>query len=192
MNARSYLADFKNIMNNLAITDFSAREIDYDEAVNDVIALIKTQQVQGKKIIIIGNGGSASIASHAAIDFWRNAGVRALAFNDASLLTCISNDFGYPEVFAKPISCFADEGDILFAISSSGKSENILNAVKAASDLKARIITFSGFENTNPLRRLGEFNFYVSSKSFGYVEVGHQLILHTIVDLMNAPGTDLK
>lgn len=186
MNARSYLNAFNSIMDNLEITDLSAQVIDYDDAVIDVIALIRKQHDQGKKVIFIGNGGSASIASHMAIDFWRNAGVRALTFNDGSLLTCISNDFGYPEVFAKPISCFADEGDILVTISSSGKSENILNAVKAAHDLKAHVITFSGFAPINPLRKLGEYNFYVPSNSFGYVEVAHQLILHTIVDIMMA------
>jgi len=176
-------------MDSLEVTDSSAQAVDYDEAVNDVIGLINMQRSKGKKVILVGNGGSASIASHVAIDFWRNAGVRALSFNDASLLTCISNDFGYANVFARPVSCFADEGDILVAISSSGKSENILNAVKAAHDTKAQVVTFSGFSPANPLRKSGEYNFYVASESYGYVEVAHQLILHTIVDLMMPPGT---
>jgi len=186
MNARSYLEAFYNIMNSLVITDLSAQAIDYDDAVNAVITMIRGQDAQGKKIIIIGNGGSASIASHAAIDFLNNGGIRALTFNDASILTCLSNDYGYPQVFAKPLSCFTDEGDILVAISSSGKSENILNAVKVARDLKAQIITLSGFAPANPLRVLGEYNFYVDSSCYGYVEVAHQLILHTIADLMMA------
>lgn len=192
MNASTYLAAFINIMDNLEITDLSAHNIEYDEAINAVIVLIRQQSAIGKKVIIVGNGGSASIASHAAIDFFNNGGIRALTFNDAALLTCISNDYGYPQVFARPISCFADEGDVLIAISSSGKSENILNAVKAAADLKMRVITLSGFESSNPLRRLGEYNFYVASHSYGYVEVAHQLILHTVSDIMMATGTAAK
>jgi len=189
MNARAYLSVFNKIMDNLKVTDISAQTIDYDAAVDDIIALIKMQHSKGKKIIIIGNGGSASIASHAAIDFLNNGGMRALTFNDASQLTCFSNDYGYPQVFAKPVSCFADEGDILVAISSSGQSENILNAVQTARYLKARVITLSGFASANPLRKLGDYNFYVSSDSYGYVEVAHQLILHTVVDIMIAKGT---
>jgi len=67
-----------------------------------------------------------------------------------------------------------------------------LNAVKAASDLKTHIITFSGFAKSNPLRQLGEYNFYVASDSYGYVEVAHQLILHTVSDIMMASGNVSK
>ena len=85
---------------------------------------------QGKKVIMIGNGGSAAIASHLSTDLWKNGGIRAMAFNDTSLLTCAANDFGYSEVFAQPTLRFADPGDLLIAISSSGKSPNILNGVE--------------------------------------------------------------
>lgn len=108
----------------------------------------------------------------------------ALSFNDPAQLTCLSNDYGYKYVFEKPIKVFAAEGDILVAISSSGKSENILKAVSAARKIECKIITMSGFKPDNPLRAGGDVNFYVSSTSYGFVEVIHQAICHCILDLI--------
>lgn len=136
----------------------------------------------GKKIIFIGNGGSAAIANHQATDYWKNGGIKSISFSDSSMLTCLSNDFGYEHVFAKPIEGFADKGDIVFAISSSGKSENILNGVKMALDKGCKVVTFSGFLHDNPLRKLGDVNFYVSSNSYGTVEVVHHLLIHSILE----------
>lgn len=136
----------------------------------------------GNKIMLIGNGGSAAIASHQATDLWKNGGIRALAFNDASLLTCAANDYGYSEVFAKPVERFGDAGDVLIAISSSGQSASIVNAVKVAREKDCFVIGFSGFDQSNSLRSLGDLNFYLSSHSYGIVEVGHLLLLHAIVD----------
>ena len=82
-------------------------------------------------------------------DYWKNGGMRAIAFNDAALLTCLSNDCGYENVFGKSVEMFADEGDILVAISSSGKSENILNGVHAARKMGAHVVTLSGFKSDN-------------------------------------------
>ena len=77
---------------------------------------------------------------------------------------------------------FADKGDILFAISSSGKSENILKAVEEAQRQGCNIITLSGFDKTNPLRLLGDINFYVPYSSYGPVEVLHHSICHCILN----------
>ena len=115
-------------------------------------------------------------------DYWKNGGIRAIAFNDSSLLTCISNDYGYKHVFEKPIEMFAEKGDILIAISSSGKSENILRGVQAARTSQCKVITFSGFKNDNPLRSMGDYNFYVPSPAYGPVEIIHLSICHCICD----------
>ena len=77
---------------------------------------------------------------------------------------------------------FADEGDAVFCISSSGKSANIINAAKAGTDTKCTVVTFSGFETANPLRKMGAYNFYVPSFSYGFVEVLHNYIIHHILD----------
>jgi D-sedoheptulose 7-phosphate isomerase len=108
-----------------------------------------------------------------------------MAFNDSSLLTCIGNDYGYEQLFEKPIEMFADPGDILMAISSSGRSANILNGVKAARKQKCRVITFSGFQAENPLRVLGDINFYVPANAYGPVEILHHSICHCILDILN-------
>ena len=96
-------------------------------------------------IFLIGNGGSAAIAEHMAVDFTKNAGLRAMAVSGSPLLTTFSNDFGYEMVYQKAIEYFANKGDILIAISSSGASKNILNGCNAAKNKKMEVITFSGF-----------------------------------------------
>ncbi|MEW6573287.1 MAG: SIS domain-containing protein [Bacillota bacterium] len=158
--------------------------LDLSMGVERTIDLILSRTVLGNKLIFIGNGGSAAIAGHMAIDFWKNGGMRAVAFNDGALLTCIGNDFGYPEVFAKPVEVFAEPGDVLVAISSSGQSENILRGVEAGRAAGCKVITLSGFSRTNPLRKLGDFNFYVPVSHYGFVEVAHQMILHAMLDII--------
>jgi D-sedoheptulose 7-phosphate isomerase len=146
------------------------------------IDLITSCRKQNKKVIFVGNGGSAGIASHLSVDFWKNGNINAIAFNDSSLLTCISNDFGYERVFEEPIKRFANSGDLLIAISSSGGSENILRAVDAAKHKGCSVMTLSGFLPSNPLRIKGDLNFYLPSDSYGIVEVGHLAVLHAMLD----------
>ena len=132
--------------------------------------------------MFIGNGASASISSHMAADFLRNGGMQALAFNDSALLTCISNDYGYEHVFEKPIEIFSQKEDIIFAISSSGESENIVRGVNTARLKECSVITLSGFKDDNRLCTMGDINFYVSSGKYGLVEVIHHSICHCILD----------
>jgi D-sedoheptulose 7-phosphate isomerase len=146
------------------------------------VDLIRARTADGGKIIFIGNGGSAAIASHQAVDYWKNGGMRALAFNDTSLLTCISNDYGYAQVFEKPIEMFADAGDVVVAISSSGRSENIIRGARAAREKSCRVVTLSGFTPDNPLRQLGDLNFFVPATAYGTVEITHLAICHAILD----------
>jgi D-sedoheptulose 7-phosphate isomerase len=137
------------------------------------------------KIIFVGNGGSAGIASHLAIDFSKNGGLRSLAFNDASALTCLGNDLGYENVFAKQLDFHARPGDMLIAISSSGRSPNILEAVKVARGRDCKVVTYSGFTETNELRQTGDVNFYVraNKNEYGFVEVAHLALCHAVLDI---------
>jgi D-sedoheptulose 7-phosphate isomerase len=100
------------------------------------------------------------------------------------MLTCVGNDLGFEQVFAKQIELYARPGDLLIAISSSGRSANILNAVNAARAGKCTIVTFSGFAANNPLRSLGDLNFYLPSDRYGFVEIGHLTICHAILDFL--------
>jgi D-sedoheptulose 7-phosphate isomerase len=138
---------------------------------------------RGAKLIFIGNGGSAGICSHMATDFSKRGGLRSTAFNDSSALTCLGNDLGYESVFAKQIEWHGRPGDLLVAISSSGRSRNILKGVETARAQGCGVATFSGFEEDNPLRKKGEVNFYVRSRQYGLVEVAHQALIHAILDL---------
>jgi D-sedoheptulose 7-phosphate isomerase len=119
-----------------------------------------------------------------ATDYSKNGNVRSLALNDGSMLTCLGNDLGYNQVFAKQIELHARAGDLVVAISSSGRSENILNAVNAARKAECAVVTFSGFTPDNPLRGLGDINFYIASDRYGFVEIGHLTICHAILDFI--------
>lgn len=169
---------------NIQATDSRGKALDLDRAILEITKLISRQSKNGNKIMIIGNGGSAAIASHMATDFIKNLSIPALVFNDASLLTCLSNDLGYEKVFSVPIGVFAKKGDILFAISSSGKSQNILNAVAQGKKNGCLVVGLSGFSIRNPLRTRGDINFYVPSSSYGLVEITHSAICHAIVDIL--------
>jgi D-sedoheptulose 7-phosphate isomerase len=179
---RQYFKVLAGLFSGIQATGSQKRSVDLFDGLSTGIELIVTQTSLGGKVIFIGNGGSAAIASHQAVDYWKNGGMRAMAFNDSSLLTCISNDFGYAHVFAKPVEMFAEPGDILVAISSSGRSENILLAVQAARRKGCKVITMSGFSPETPLRLLGDVNFYVPSDSYGYVEIAHLALCHCILD----------
>lgn len=138
---------------------------------------------EGKKVIFIGNGGSSSIASHMASDISKNGGVRAIAFNDISTLTMLGNDFGYESVFEKQLEFYGFPGDILVAISSSGGSQNIVNAAKKAAEKLIKSFTFTGEVKTaeNTLKTMGELNFVVPSTDYGIVEIAHLSLIHSVI-----------
>jgi len=184
MRAIDCFERFSHLLAEFTATDFVGNCLGMNEAVEQMIDLMRKAIAQGRKLLFIGNGGSASIASHQAMDYWKSAGLRALAFNDGSLLTCISNDYGYPHVFEKPVQMFAEPGDVLVAISSSGRSPSILNGVKAGRQRNCAVITLSGFSSENDLRRLGDINFYVPSDNYGHVEIAHLTILHCALDII--------
>lgn len=178
----NYFKELSGLFSKITVIDGKGHALRFDKAISGVVNELCRRARKNNKAAIIGNGGSAAIASHIAIDLLKNCGIPAIAFNDASFLTCISNDLGYEHVFEKPVDMLAREGDVLFAISSSGKSANILNAARKAREKGCLVVTLSGFNKDNPLRRAGEVNFYVPSISYGYVEIIHLAICHVIVD----------
>ena len=124
------------------------------------------------------------MASHVSVDFTKAAGIKAINFNEADLLTCFSNDYGYERVFEKAIEFYGDSGDMLILISSSGNSANVVMAAKRAKELNIDVITFSGFDSSNQLRQLGNINFWVDSKAYNIVEMTHHIWLLAIVDFL--------
>lgn len=142
----------------------------------------------GHKVILVGNGGSGAIASHMAIDYTKNGGIRSVALNDHPTLTCIANDFGYDQVFSKQIEFYAAAQDVAVIVSTSGLSPNIIAAAHAARSKACRLVTLSGMRPENELRKLGALNFYVSSDDYGVVEISHLSLLHSIVSC-NVPNS---
>ncbi len=181
---KKYFEEIVKYLSGIIVTDLKNKKKDFEQAVEDAVNLINDCSVSGKKILFIGNGASAAISSHMAADFWKNGAVKAIAFNDSSLLTCVSNDYGYDNVFKKPIEMFAEKGDVLIAISSSGRSANIIKGAKAALHKGCSLITLSGLDENNTLRLLGHINFYVPSSLYGLVEIIHQAICHCILDVL--------
>lgn len=170
------------VLRQVEVSDGGGQQLDLLAGMWRAIELIVAQTTAGRKLMFIGNGASAAISSHQSVDYWKAGGMRAWAFNDPALLTCVSNDFGYPLVFEKPIEMFADEGDVLIAISSSGRSENIVRGARMARGKGCCVLTMSGFGPDNPLRQLGDLNFFVRSTSYGHVEITHLALSHCMLD----------
>lgn len=181
------LTDYFNLLGSLPLkTEATARDgsaLALDAAYGDLTARIRATHEAGNKIMFVGNGGSAGICSHMAIDYSKNGGIRSTAFNDGAALTCLGNDLGYENVFAKQIELHARTGDLLIAISSSGKSPNILKAVDAARERGCYVLTLSGFGSDNPLRKTGDINLFVNASEYGFVEITHLALIHAILDL---------
>ena len=135
-----------------------------------------------KRIFFIGNGGSNAICSHMMEDYAKIGRFQTFSFSDAALITCYANDYGYENALQEWLKIYFREGDILVAISSSGKSANILNAVEFAKSQKGKVLSLSGFKNDNPLKGKGHVNFYIPAENYGIVECFHQVILHVLLD----------
>ena len=182
----SYFQNLYAALENVQYTGPQGERLDRAEAYERTLRLAMETTDRGCKLMFIGNGGSAAIAGHMAIDFTKNGGMPAMCFNDGAALTCMGNDFGFEEVFAGQLRAHARKGDTLFAISSSGCSENILRAVAVARSRDCSVVTMSGFKPGNPLRALGDVNFYIGTCEYGLVEVAHTAMIHAVVDLKMA------
>jgi D-sedoheptulose 7-phosphate isomerase len=163
------------------LIDENLKNVNIDE-LKRASAMCKLIGKKNKKIMIAGNGGSAAMSSHVAVDFTKVGKIRTVNFNEADLLTCFANDYGYERVFEKCLEYYSDPGDLFIAISSSGQSKNMLNAVKFAKNNSLNVITFSGFKEDNPLKQLGDMNFWVDSSGYNIVEMVHHTWLLSIVD----------
>jgi D-sedoheptulose 7-phosphate isomerase len=164
--------------------DEISRKLSVADFINlgEISKLILNAKISRKKVIVVGNGGSAAMASHVSVDLTKAAKIRAVNFNEADLITCFANDYGYENWITNALEAYADKGDVLVVISSSGQSKNILNAAITAKSLGLSVVTLSGFKPDNPLRNLGDYNLYVNSSNYNYVEMIHHIWLLSIVD----------
>lgn len=162
--------------------DIRQEPVSYDVWVSQFLEVLLHAKESRKMLLFVGNGGSAGISVHMTTDFLKNGGMRTHSMHDASMLTCLGNDFGYEYVFSKQLEMVAQSDDILVAISSSGNSSNIVNAVKVAQAMECVTITLSGFREDNAIRSMGNYNLYVPSMEYGIVESVHNAILQHVVD----------
>jgi len=144
--------------------------------------IVRAVADQGGKVILVGNGGSAAMASHVAVDLTKAAGIRAVNFNEADLLTCFANDYGYENWVSEALKAYADPGDLAILISSSGQSPNILRGFEQAREMGLSVACLSGFSEDNPLRGRGDVDLWVDSHSYNVVEMTHHIWLLSVVD----------
>ena len=180
LNVRS--SELQAVITSTQATDASGNLIDTEASILQILDLLRDLRRGNGSLYLVGNGGSAAVASHSVTDFLNVARLRAMTLHDPSLITCMANDYGYENVFARILSTLAQPGDALIAISSSGKSLNICNAAAKVHELGGSVITLSGFAPDNPLRALGNLNIWLDSCDYGMVEIGHQFVLHNITD----------
>lgn len=178
-----YLEELIRCLHSVQVYDNSGTACrDYEEAMDILVELFSDIKKSGNQVFFIGNGGSAAIASHMTADFMKNGGMKTYSLYDNSVTTCMGNDYGYEFIFSRPLEFLANEGDLLVAISSSGNSQNIVNAVQTAQKKGMKIVTLSGFQRQNKISSMGIYNIHVPVSRYGMVESIHNLILQQIVD----------
>ncbi len=159
--------------------------VSLEQTLADIRMHLLELKAQGRRIYLIGNGGSASVAAHICTDMLNVGQMSAQVLHESAQMTCFCNDYGYAHGFEKQIMVMGQEGDLLIAISSSGQSDNIINAVNAARNKKMKVFTLTGFKADNPLRGLGDWNFWLDCQTYGQVEIGHLFLLHHICNQIN-------
>ena len=175
--------DYKNFFGNYS-QEISKLLADVNtNFIKNSVDLIKKRLDLGSTVYIVGNGGSASIASHVSVDFATIAEVKSQTFNNPNIITCLANDYGHDNWVKEAIKTYCSKDDLIILISSSGKSLNMINAAKYCNENQFDLITFSGFDKSNELSQLGRVNFHVDSKNYNYVEMIHHIILVSIVDI---------
>jgi len=134
------------------------------------------------EIIIIGNGGSNSIASHISQDYTKVLNKKSYSFSDPSRLTCYINDYGRDNAYAEFLDDFAGKDTLVILISSSGNSMNIINAAKYCENSDITYLALTGFNKDNKLNNMNAtFKYHVDSNDYGIVECIHQILLHSII-----------
>ena len=172
-------------MENLSVKDACQKEIGYENGLKLWYDLGLACKNLDTCVYFVGNGASASMASHFSADLAKQVGVRSAVFTDLSLLTALANDISYEMAYAEALRLNMRKGDMLIAISSSGNSTNIVNAINVARKLNGTIITLSAMDEDNSIRQLGDLNFYVAASTYGFAESGHTVILHYWIDRLH-------
>lgn len=189
-----YIEDFCNAVRKIEITEGVVDNgFTYEEGFEKLFRMISVAKEKHLGIFICGNGGSAGIAVHMTADLLKNGGLKTQSLYNPAVLTCLGNDLDYNHTFCKQLELMASDEDMLIAISSSGKSQNIINAINTMKELGGSVITFTGFKPDNPIRKMGNYNVYVPFAHYGIVESIHNMVLQQLVDeIVERDGIALK
>ena len=178
-----YFTTLSQLLLAIEATDKLGGVLPLEQGAERAVQMIMTAKTESRKVLLAGNGGSSSIASHVQNDLCKSVGVRAMVFTEQPLLTALANDDGYGSVYEWPISLWAEEDDLLVTVSSSGQSENIVRALAAGQEKGCQLITLSGFDPDNASRAMGDINFYVPSDVYGFVESAHTALAHYLANM---------
>lgn len=176
------IRDLHGCLNRLLVWGANQETLALEEAFHAWLAMTVQLRKECRVVYLIGNGASASMASHLAADLAKNGRLHTQVFTDIALITALANDFSYEEVFAEPLRNRMVAGDMLVAISSSGNSPNIVSAVKIAKSRGGKVVTLSAMSADNTLRKTGDLNFYLPALTYGMAETGHAALLHYWMD----------
>jgi len=178
----NYRTIFDRTLGALEVTDRNGSRVGPDAGLEGLCLLSGKVRSAGRSQYICGNGASSAIASHMAIDWSKNGRVQTRVFSDAALLSAVVNDMGVEHMYSAPLEFYAQSGDLLVTISSSGNSPNVIRAIHKARELGLDVVTLSGLKPDNASRALGNLNFYIPAKTYGLVECAHQVLLHMWLD----------
>ena len=179
---------FRAIVEKAEFSDHEGNSLDCEKGIQKNLGMLGNLKDRGGNLFLVGNGGSAGVVSHILTDFINVNKLNARTLHESSLLSCMSNDYGYENSFSESLSTLAREKDLLIAVSSSGCSPNIHNAVKSVKKVGGEVITLSGFGHDNPLRSMGDLNIWLDSTSYGLVEIGHLFYLHYLSGRLQSQG----
>tara|TARA_X000000950_G_scaffold247616_1_gene306044 strand:+ start:28733 stop:29314 length:582 start_codon:yes stop_codon:yes gene_type:complete len=174
--SKNYIKDIIKILN---------QEKHYHKKLSQLKRNISKLNKINKKVMFVGNGGSASTSSHASVDLTKNAKIKSINFNEANLITCFTNDYGAKNWVKEAINFYGDEGDMLIIFSCSGNSANLVNAAKFSLKKKIRLVTFTGKAKDNKIKKINKngLNFFVPSKSYNQIEIIHHILILLLIDL---------
>lgn len=180
---RDLLSSFEDYLNRVNLLIKSIQKFEVINVVNE----IKKINSSGGKVLVIGNGGSAALASHFAADLGTGSVLRGLDYPIISLvdnlpvITAAANDFGYDKIFARQLINIGKSGDLLIIISSSGNSKNLIEASKVAREIGMKIIGIVGFDG-GEIGKISDLKIHIQSEvgEYGQVEDLHSIVLHSI------------
>ena len=136
------------------------------------------------RIIILGNGGSNSVASHISQDYMKFNGKKVSVLSDPSMITMLSNDFGYDHAYERFLDYYVEKDTLVIIMSSGGESPNMLNCLDWCEETKTDYGVLTGFKSDNKIRSVAKnalWNYHIDSDSYGVVECVHQIFLHGVV-----------